>query len=144
MRVRGSSDEGNVSFQIAPMVDVVFILMLFFMASAAQQVHEQQLAMSLPAMGTSDKDAPPMTMQVDISGNGLISCGAQGSTLAAVDTPTDQDLPELISKLKYAVEHSGPKTPVIVNPDGDALHQRVVDVLNACMKAGVKNVSFAS
>ena len=32
------SDDGDIGFQIAPMVDVVFVLMLFFMASAGSQI----------------------------------------------------------------------------------------------------------
>ena len=140
MRIR-QEEEAPPSFQIAPMVDVVFILMLFFMASAAQQVHETQLSMNLPSLGGSEP--PPMTLEIQISANGLIACGAQGVSLDPVDTPTSTALPELIGKIQYAVQHNGDKTPIIINPDSDAVHQRVVDVLNACVKAGGKNVSFA-
>ena len=42
------SEDGDVGFQIAPMVDVVFVLMLFFMASAGSQVAERELNINLP------------------------------------------------------------------------------------------------
>ena len=35
------SEDGDIGFQIAPIVDVVFVLMLFFMASAGAQVVEK-------------------------------------------------------------------------------------------------------
>lgn len=139
MRIR-QEEEAAPSFQIAPMVDVVFILMLFFMAAAAQQVHETELSMNLPSLGGNEP--PPLTLEIQISANGLVAVGAEGA-VAPVDSPTSTDLPELISKIQYAVQHNGDKTPVIINPDGDATHQRVVDVLNACVKASAKNVSFA-
>ena len=43
------SEDGDVGFQIAPMVDVVFVLLLFFMASAGSQVVERELNISLPS-----------------------------------------------------------------------------------------------
>ena len=45
----GVSEDGDVGFQIAPMVDVVFVLLLFFMASAGSQVIETELNISLPS-----------------------------------------------------------------------------------------------
>ena len=43
-----ASPDGDPGFQIAPMVDVVFVLMLFFMASAGAQIKEKELAVALP------------------------------------------------------------------------------------------------
>src|SRR5260370_1234921 len=43
------SDDGDIGFQIAPMVDVVFVLMLFFMACAGSQVKEKELKIALPS-----------------------------------------------------------------------------------------------
>ena len=43
------SDDGDMGFQIAPMVDVVFVLLLFFMASAGSQIVEKELSINLPS-----------------------------------------------------------------------------------------------
>ncbi len=51
------SEDGDIGFQIAPMVDVVFVLMLFFMASAGSQVVEKELNINLPA-GKSRRKPP--------------------------------------------------------------------------------------
>ena len=53
------SEDGDIGFQIAPMVDVVFVLMLFFMASAGQQVVERELSVALPLPSgiTAQKDS---------------------------------------------------------------------------------------
>ncbi|MEI6494225.1 MAG: biopolymer transporter ExbD, partial [Verrucomicrobiota bacterium] len=38
----GASEDGDIGFQIAPMVDVVFVLLLFFMSCAGQQIIEKE------------------------------------------------------------------------------------------------------
>ena len=43
------SAEGDIGFQIAPMVDVVFVLMLFFMAATGAQVLTKELHAQLPS-----------------------------------------------------------------------------------------------
>ncbi len=56
------SEDGDVGFQIAPMVDVVFVLLLFFMASAGSQIIEKELNISLPSgKSASNYNAPPST-----------------------------------------------------------------------------------
>ena len=51
------SEDGDIGFQIAPMVDVVFVLMLFFMASAGMQVVEKELSINLPSGATASQGA---------------------------------------------------------------------------------------
>ena len=62
------SEDGDIGFQIAPMVDVVFVLMLFFMASAGSQIVEKELNISLPSGAAASKDATAKTpIIIDIS-----------------------------------------------------------------------------
>ena len=67
------SEDGDIGFQIAPMVDVVFVLMLFFMASAGVQVVEKELAMNLPSGAGKPSDVPTTPIIIDISGDGQVS-----------------------------------------------------------------------
>src|SRR5450432_3806472 len=67
------SEDGDVGFQIAPMVDVVFVLMLFFMASAGMQVVERELGINLPSGGRAVSNGPPPTpVIIDISADGQV------------------------------------------------------------------------
>src|SRR4029434_811053 len=71
------SDDGDMGFQIAPMVDVVFVLMLFFMACAGSQIVESQLNVNLPAgKGAGSSDKTPII--IDISSDGLVSINNTG------------------------------------------------------------------
>jgi biopolymer transport protein ExbD len=133
------SEDGDVGFQIAPMVDVVFVLLLFFMASAGSQVVERELNISLPSgRGGQATGPPPTPVIIDISADGLVSMNSK-----IFDTPVSKELPELRARLKENIERFGDKDPVIIRPDGNARQERIIDVLNSAAAAGVKNLTFS-
>jgi len=131
------SEDGDAGFQIAPMVDVVFVLMLFFMACAGAQTVELELNIKLPAgQGTGDSKVTPII--IDISSDGLVSMNNQ-----TYGQPTDRTLQTLRDWLKNAIDTFGDKDPVIIRPSPDAKQERIIDVLNAASFAHVKNLSFS-
>lgn len=131
------SEDGDVGFQIAPMVDVVFVLMLFFMASAGSQIVENELNISLPSGAAAAPGATPKTpIMIDISPDGQVvgnntSFGTPGGALDS-----------LVDWLK-ATQGFGGEDPVIIRPNSETKHERIIDVLNACVKAGIKNLTFS-
>ena len=133
------SDDGDAGFQIAPMVDVVFVLLLFFMASAGSQVVERELNISLPS-GAGAKSAvpPPTPVIIEISADGVVSMNNR-----VFDTPASRELPELRAQLKDNIYRFGDKDPVIIRPDENARQERIIDVLNCAAAAGVKNLTFS-
>ncbi|MBA3272733.1 MAG: biopolymer transporter ExbD, partial [Chthoniobacterales bacterium] len=56
MRLDLNPNEGNLGFQIAPMIDVVFVIMLFFMVMAGSVKEEKELNTQLP--GTAETSGP--------------------------------------------------------------------------------------
>jgi len=132
------SEDGDVGFQIAPMVDVVFVLMLFFMASAGMQVVERELGINLPSGGTSSQPGPPPTpIVIDISPDGQVKMNEE-----LYDTPTDKQLPGLRAKFKSMIDSFGDKDPVIIRPTPDTKYERIIDVLNAAGASGIRNLTF--
>ena len=87
------SEDGDIGFQIAPMVDVVFVLMLFFMASAGSQVVENELNISLPSGAT--KLPGDTLLVIEISSDGQVIANNQ-----SFGTPTDKSLNTLRDWLK--------------------------------------------
>lgn len=134
----GGGEDGDFGFQIAPMVDVVFVLMLFFMASAGQQVVVRDLKIALPSGSTTKTDVIKTPIIVDIYADGSIFVNNQSFS----SSKTDRELAQLREMLKTNVEAS-PDDPVIIRPQADTRHERIVDVLNACSAAHVKNLSFS-
>jgi biopolymer transport protein ExbD len=141
MRVRDIHEE-NLQFQIAPMIDVIFILILFFMCSAGAVKTELQLASSLPGTATSD-------IPISLPDEQVIQI-TNGGQVILNDRPYDTDLkshdmPQLVAMLQRFLEASvASKTEamVTVTPEPYANYQRVIDVMNACAIAKIKNVSF--
>ncbi len=133
----GGGESGDFGFQIAPMVDVVFVLLLFFMASAGQKINEGFFQIGLPssAPGASEKPVVPIVVDVDMLGNDFVN----GNPMSA--GPKDRELKQLEEFLRNAMKAS-PEDPVIVRPNMEARHERVVDVLNACRIAKVAKLSF--
>ena len=135
----GTNEDGDAGFQIAPMVDVVFVLLLFFMASAGSQVQERELTINLPSGGVSSKPGPPPTpIIIDIFPDGKVQMNNK-----VYDNPTSKELPELRGWLKDTINKFGDKDPVIIRPDPQTKHDRIIDVLNSAAAAGVKSLTFS-
>jgi biopolymer transport protein ExbD len=133
------SEDGDIGFQIAPMVDVVFVLLVFFMAVGGAQVVEKELNISLPSgRGGAATGPPPTPMIIDIGPDGVISMNNR-----IFDTPASKELPELRAQLKDNIERFGEDNPVIIRPDDNARQERIIDVLNSAAAAGVKNLTFS-
>lgn len=134
------SEDGDVGFQIAPMVDVVFVLMLFFMASAGAQVAERELNMNLP--GSKSKSGMNADMaipiMVDISADGQVTINKQ-----SYGSASDKDLKTLRDFFKNTIDQFSDKDTVIIHPESDTKHERIMDVLNAAANSGVKNLTFS-
>ena len=67
--------DAEVGFQIAPMIDVVFVIMLFFMVLAGDRQVETLMPMTLPSEeANADPDAtPPMEENVFVDADGEIT-----------------------------------------------------------------------
>lgn len=132
------SEDGDMGFQIAPMVDVVFVLLLFFMASAGSQVVEKELTINLPS-GTPAAGSSNVTpLVIDISADGQVALNND-----QMGAPSDRNLLQLKEKLKNLNSEFGSDDPVVIRPNLDTKHERIIDVLNACSYAHVKNLTFS-
>jgi biopolymer transport protein ExbD len=132
----GGGSDGEFGLQIAPMLDILFVLLLFFMVAAGAQKHEATIATELPGSGSGPSSK--VTVQITIDADGQVNLNS-----GPVDTTTGDALPETISRLR-AILGSNPDAPVIISPTASTRQQRVVDVLNACTAAGVKNLAFGA
>jgi len=123
-----------MGFQIAPMVDVVFVLLLFFMAAAGMQMKEKELSIGLP--GPTVAAEFPITLLIGITADGQVTLNDSVVGLAG-----DRGLPELKDRLTV-IKSFGGDDPIVIRPDSRTRHERIVDVLNACSAAGLKKVTF--
>jgi biopolymer transport protein ExbD len=131
----GGGGEGEFGLQIAPMLDVMFVLLMFFMVMAGQQVKEAELGVSVPGGGQPSTTAKtPVTIR--IAPDGVVTFND-----TPVDSREDREMPKLRARLKNLIEAFAEQS-VIIRPNDRAPYQRVVDVLNACGAERVKNLTF--
>ena len=133
----GGSSDGDYGLQIAPMLDVMFVLLLFFMVMAGKQVKEAELGVQVPATSKAVSTAKtPVTLRV--GEDGIVSFNN-----SPVDVRDDQEMPKLRAKLKALIEVS-PDQSVIIRPKDGAHYQNVINILNACAAERVKNLTFGN
>jgi biopolymer transport protein ExbD len=130
----GSVGDGEFGFQIAPMLDVLFVLLLFFMVTAGSQKHEATLTTQLPG-GKPGGDVP---LEIGIDADGQVNVSG-----VPVGDAADAKLGPLVDRLTQVLA-SNVTQPVVITPMRSTKQQRVVDVLNACAAAKVKNLAFGS
>ena len=134
-------EDVKLELQIAPLIDVVFLLLIYFMVTAALIKKEGDISFMLPAnIAQEDVVEIPVEVLIEIGVDGTVQ--VEGMRFAA----NDRELRSLVGQLAglkaiAASQHS----PFFVNilPNKDSLHERVIDVMDACAAAGVKNLSFS-
>lgn len=134
--------EVRMKMDMTPMIDCVFLLLVFFMVGTTLHKQEADISFSLP--GTADQSEP-----VEIPDEQIIEIYADGSVVLndlKFDSPTASKLPELIETLKRfkaTADANKIESMITIAPAPEVKQQRVVDVLNACAEAKIKNVTFA-
>ena len=132
----------DAGFQIAPMIDVVFVIMLFFMVMAGAVKVEHELKTTLPGNAeTSTATEIPDEITIGVSENGQITINED-----PVGTPQDKTLDGLfneMTKLKQAAVQSKTKLLITVQAEEAARYERVINVLDVLARADINNVTFA-
>lgn len=140
-RGRRAPDQIHLGFQIAPMIDVVFVIMLFFMVMAGAVQKEHELNLKLPGTISAEKPVEVIEeTQVRVLDTGEILLNEE-----PVGNPDDGKLRELATtmlKLEESSKAAGSKVVVTIMADEFAPYQRVIDVLNALSVARIQNVTF--
>ena len=131
----------ETGFTLDSMLDIVFLLLIYFMVTAAFVKEEADISMSLPSrVQQSEPLDMPEEQVLDILADGMVHLNGQ-----PFDTPTSADLPQLtrtLSRFRQAAEDAQVPAFIVVQADDDAAHQRIIDVLNACAVAEISLVSF--
>ena len=140
------SSEVHLGFQIAPMVDVVFVIMLFFMVLAGSIKVENAHNTKLP--GTVEVATPTVTpdeIAVRIEDDGQVYLNEDPLDTTDITSEQGKLLPELASnlnQLRQSSEASKADVLVTIYANEQAKYERVVDVLDALSRAKISNVTF--
>lgn len=142
MKFNSSADGPQMGFQIAPMIDVVFVIMLFFMVMAGAMKMEKILPAKLPGIPVnSSVKLPDLEVTLGVEEDGTILLNDE-----SFDTAASKELPALtatLQRLKTAADQQSDRVLVSIMADKEARYERVIDALNALAKAHISNVTFA-
>lgn len=121
------------ALNLTPMIDIVMLLVIFFMVGAQFTEDESQYELELPTVS----QAQPLTVLpdeivVNVSRDGAIFVGGAEKSLA-----------ELEDLLKSAQERYADQT-VVIRGDADGRYQNVMSVLNLCKRIKITNLQLAN
>lgn len=129
----------KLEITLTPMIDVVFLLLIFFMVTTTFN-RETELNIKLPeAEGKETSDYPKaITLIIDADGIYYIA-GDDGKAFQLVN----QKLSTLRTALIQAAGNSR-KMPVIISADSKTPHQAVISALDIAGQAGFSQITFAT
>lgn len=126
---------------LTPMIDIVFLLLIYFMVTTSIIKEEADLGVTLPSSMAAPPDTPlPEQHYIDILIDGTTLLNGMPS-----DNPGNPELPNLkrtLQGLKRSSDRAGLKTIVIIQPDPETYQQSVVNVLNVLKAVGIRSISF--
>lgn len=136
----------NLGFQIAPMLDVVFVILLYFMVLAGSVKVENEIKTTLPgsaevAEAPSD-ELPPDEVVIGISSEGEVSVNDD-----PVGQPNDILLKDLYTEMRNLADtatQAQTKIIVTVAAEETVKYDRIMNVLDVLAKAKITNVTFST
>jgi biopolymer transport protein ExbD len=121
------------TINLTSMLDVVLLLIMYFMLATRFIEEERQYDIQLPtASSGAALTSQPDEIVVNIAETGVITVRTQ--------TQTVEELEGLLKSAREAF----PGQIVIVRGDGRVPYQRVMDVMSAVRRSGIRNVSLAN
>ena len=120
-------------FQIAPMVDILLVLLVFFIVTWNFALSENELDVKIPTASKS-KEAQPYVGQV------VVNVKADGTIVFNRKPLTPRELQNKLEQLAKLY----PDQAVILRGDQRVNYKYIVDVLDICRTANIWNIAFAT
>jgi biopolymer transport protein ExbD len=133
MNLRGRITFQHPGIQLAPLVDVLLLLLIFFLMTWNAARNENELDVKVPkASAAKEKNAP--------IGDVVVNVKADGNVVVNRRTLTGPELSDLLKNLVQL----NTEQAVVIRGDEAGAYKNIVGVLNICSEAGVTNVAFAT
>ena len=142
MRRLKKKPQSKPQIPIAPLIDAVFLLLIYFMVTSSLEKQEADISFELP--GTVEQEEPlelPDEQVIEIRENGQIVVNEY-----SYDSPQSNRLIELQAMLTRLQESSLANktvTQVTIAPDPKTRHAKIIRVMDAVAAAGITGVNFS-
>lgn len=136
MKRKKGRENSMVEMQMGPMIDMVFLLLVFFIVTSKPIRQEADISLSLPGLlSQAEPFETPDETKINIGLGGEISVNEVPMSLAALE--------QRLRLFKESADANQTVAMVTVEAHDAALHQRIVDVLNVCANSGIGDVTFS-
>jgi biopolymer transport protein ExbD len=127
MLLKAKATDSSPAIELTPVIDIVFLLLIFFLVATTFQQSEREMQIALPEAESGGPISVSLReLVVNIQADGTVIVGGR-----AVST---DDLRTIVGD---AVE-ANPEQKVTVRADKFATYDRVVGVLDVCKAAGIQ------
>ena len=133
MNFRTARTTESHGMNLVPLIDVLLILLIFFIVTFSMAQRENDLNISVPA---ADSGAPKDRQVGEI----VVNIGKDGAVRVNTQTLNGEQL----SKRFQDIYQLNPKQAIIIRADEESVYKNMFKVLDLCYQAGLYHVSFAA
>jgi biopolymer transport protein ExbD len=124
---------GELALNLTPMIDVVFLLLIFFMLATTFMDPEREIDLDLPEAASSlAQDTERDEIIINVMRDGVLKLG---------ESAVDRD--GLLAELRRAARRN-PEIAVTIRGDRLVTHEVIVSVMDACGQAGLRNLAVGT
>ena len=136
MKFKQKEKDEEVGFQVASMIDIVFLLLIFFIVASQLQDLELEKQVSLPIADAAQtkKSEGVQEILINVLSNGVIKVSG-----------TEIPIEKLAEELRKVAESSDKQEKkIVIRGDKNAHYGRMMNIMRYCAEAGLWNVSYAA
>ncbi len=133
----------RVGLQLVPLIDCVFVLLIYFMISSSMRQSEADLSLTLPGQVAQSKEIKmPDEQIIEVLANGSIVLNEK--TYADPSKADLKGLEYTLTRYRESSQMANTTAMITIVAEEESTHERTIDVLNACAGAGITSVTFGS
>ncbi len=132
MFVRQKKQE--ITVNLTPLIDVVFLLLIFFMVSTSF-TRETQIELELPRASVEPLETKQESLEISIDKEGRYFVNGKGLVNESIDT---------LKKAIQPILNENKEIAVIISADANTAYQSVVTAMEATSQLGITNLKIAT
>ncbi len=124
----------DVELNLTPLIDVVFLLLIFFMVSTSF-TRETQIKLELPKADVEKLDSDPEVIEISIDKEGRMFMNGKALVNSNIEN---------LMKAIQPIISANKNTPLIISADANTPYQSVVIAMDAASQLGISNIKMAT
>jgi biopolymer transport protein ExbD len=140
MRIRDTTPP-PVGFQLAPMIDIVFLLLIFFLVTYQITEQEKDLNIALPSTSEGSQEARVANkIVINLSKDNVITISGQVFTREELRKTLDR----IVEMAELSGKGGADRQPIRIRVDRETLSEDLLQLVDEIRRAGIWNIDFAT